>query len=286
MKVLEQYSQAKHSATPSEDQVALTATVAAVIDGATPKSDFRFADGETPGHFAARRLREAIEAGITDPQKLSLQLLTPETAFLPFQSRPTASIVYYDETQQCVTQIGDAPFAFVMDDGEVIEYRNEKVIDHVLSDWRAMILHSLLDRGIITPQQIIQSVSADKINPTGPTDKNSNADPARRIIQPFITRQVIYQNTVGQRYSFGVMDGQPIPEEHIHRYSIPAHCHKIILASDGFPRLFPTLAQSLAHLQQALDQDPLCIDALRGTKGLRPGATWPDDITYLCISLH
>lgn len=282
MKVLEQYSQAKHSATPSEDQVALNASVAAVIDGATPKTAFRLSDGESPGHFAARILKDSIEHGIADPALLSQSLhIAWHNAIEQYErnnnyrldatlmkaSIPTASLVIYDEERHLIIQIGDAPFAVKSKKGIWTEYRNEKRIDLVLSNWRSSILHSMLSRGIITPEQI----RAD--------------DPARRIIQPYITRQTIFQNTSGLKYSFGVMDGQTIPVEHIHLYPIGPDIEEIILASDGMPRLFPTLVQSLAYLQQALNQDPLCIDVLRGTKGLRPGATWPDDVSYLRIAI-
>ena len=54
----------------------------------------------------------------------------------------------------------------------------------------------------------------------------------------------------------------------------------VILASDGYPRLKPTLAESEEQLRILLDTDPLCFRENPGTKGLVPGMTSFDDRAY------
>jgi len=49
MKVIEQYTEGKSTTVPSEDAAVVNAFYAAVIDGATPKTAFRYPGGETPG---------------------------------------------------------------------------------------------------------------------------------------------------------------------------------------------------------------------------------------------
>ena len=287
MQIIEQYSKGKHPDIPNEDQITALSSggeegllMAAVIDGATPKTSFRFPDGETPGHFAARTIaeallmisREKLLSDAADTIRFISRWLDCQTNQQmhdsPFFSTPTASVVILDCTGKKVIQVGDCPFAFVMNDGSVIEHRNEKRIDHVLADWRSSINKSYLSRGIMTLDEIASN------------------DPGRAIIQPFITQQVRWQNAdPSVPYSFGVIDGSDVPTEFIKIHFVPEEASEIILASDGLPRLFGTLSESLKHLHEASSSDPLCISILRGTKGLRQGAEFPDDVSYMRIKV-
>ena len=55
----------------------------------------------------------------------------------------------------------------------------------------------------------------------------------------------------------------------------------IILASDGYPFLKPTLAESENALAAQLDSDPLCIRSFKATKGLASGNKSFDDRSYV-----
>ena len=111
-------------------------------------------------------------------------------------------------------------------------------------------------------------------------------DPGRRIIQPFITQQVRYQNLdASHPLAYGVLDGTRVPDRFIEVHLLPDDADQLILASDGYPELLPTLDETEATLQRLLAADPLCIGPLLGTKGLRPGNLSYDDRTYLRIQL-
>ena len=56
---------------------------------------------------------------------------------------------------------------------------------------------------------------------------------------------------------------------------------EIVLASDGYPELFATLAQSEAHLQTVNAKDPLCFRENKGTKGIAPQNDSFDDRAYI-----
>ena len=58
----------------------------------------------------------------------------------------------------------------------------------------------------------------------------------------------------------------------------------VVLASDGYPRILPTLAASEEALAGLLAADPLCIGPLCGTKGVRPGNVSFDDRAYVRLS--
>lgn len=147
-------------------------------------------------------------------------------------------------------------------------YTNEKRIDHLLSDWRRAILASYHSRRLMSDAELLDN------------------DPGRRIIQPQITHQTRFQNLDSDHpLAYGMLDGERFPERFIRVYSVPDDVSELILASDGYPSLLPTLAETEDNLQRLLAVDPLCIGPLLGTKGVRTGNLSYDDRTYLRISL-
>ena len=55
----------------------------------------------------------------------------------------------------------------------------------------------------------------------------------------------------------------------------------VVLASDGYPLLRPTLQQSEQDLDRLLKEDPQCCRLYESTKGLKPGNKSFDDRTYV-----
>lgn len=285
MQIIEQYTQGKSTTTPSEDSVVVNAYYAAVIDGATPKTRFRYPGNETPGHLAARTITEAISAlepGITAQEAIrriseairkgteqaSAQISTPgQITFETLEAcnRPIASVVIYSATKREIWMVGDCQYLLP----ELNEHQQgSKRIDILLAQWRSDIDTSLLRRGIMTKEEIAAN------------------DPGRAIIQPHITHQVRYQNrTDNHPLAYAMLDGSEIPSQFIRVCSIPAGITKLVLATDGYPTLFPTLRQTEQHLAQLIKDDPLCIGPLMGTKGIRPGNNSYDDRTYLSVEL-
>ncbi len=253
-----------------EDSYVISPDYIAVFDGATPKTAFRFPDGRTPGQVASATLAEALlslDATITAYE--AVEKLTNSLHLALNGHSAEASGVIYSRNRREIWRLGDCPFALIDHQGNLIEYRTEKRIDTLLSDWRAGIVRSYLDRGLMSPDEILAN------------------DPGRKIIQPFITRQVKYQNILDDKeeLGFGVFDGSPVPVRYIEVYPIDNDIEHIILASDGYPVLLSTLEESENALQQLLHDDPMCIGALRGTKGIRPGNSSFDDRTYIRFSL-
>ncbi len=269
MKIIEQFSCPKSTATPSEDLVAVTAFYAAVIDGATPKTPCR-TGGETPGHLAAAILGRAIASLPSDISArdaidaMTAALAASRPAGNASESvcsdRPTASAVIYSVRRREIWQVGDCPF---LCGGK--EFRNEKEIDLILARRRAGRITQAIEDGYG-----IESLMTD--------------DPGRRLIQPYITAQIKRQNSLC-RHGFGVLDGTPVPDAYIRIHPIDDNIREIVLASDGYPRLFTTLNATEEYLHRNLASDPLCIGPLLATKGLRPGNLSFDDRSYLRISL-
>lgn len=277
MTVIERFTEGKCTTTPSplsEDAVVVTASYAAVIDGATPKTAFRYPSGETPGQLAARLLADAIAQ--MPPTLTALDATRYLTSALHQEeeidaaNRPIASVAIYSENRHEVWMIGDCQFAVMsrQPDAQLSVVTNPKLIDHQLASWRRSVIVSLLNRGVMTADEI-----------------QSN-DPGRRIIQPFITRQVRFQNLDSNHpLAYGMLDGEPMPQRFVKVYPLGTDVSRLILATDGYPVLCASLAESEKRLHELLDEDPLCIGPLLGTKGIKPGCNSFDDRTYLSLAL-
>ena len=249
-----------------EDAYCITSSYIAVFDGATPKTAFRFADGRNPGQVAAQTLAQVT--ALLSPQLSARQAIDHLSEALHSALHGhsgEASGVIYSVSRREVWSVGDCQYAFLHQDGRFESFQEHKQIDIVLAEWRRSILRSYLSRGILTPADIQRN------------------DPGRRIIQPFISRQTRYQNIspLSSKWAFGVFDGQHIPDCFIRISPVPDTVSDLILASDGYPQLFPTLEESESYLARLIQEDPLCIGPLLGTKGIQAGNTAPDDRTYI-----
>lgn len=268
--IIESYTEGKSPTVPNEDALVATDSFVAVIDGATPKTSFRFPDNETPGHYAARIIASTIKGLPYDLDAYTCTRVLNEALHtdLPPSDRPIASVVIYSVHRKEVWQIGDCQWASVNADGGLSVHRNDKLIDRQLSRWRSMMLQSMLQREVLSANEVM------------------TLDPARKIIQPFITRQVRYQNTTGNPLSFGVIDGTTTPGEHIHIYNNVGDAKELILASDGYPTIAPTLSECEHLLAEVLKNDPLCIYTNPQTKGIKSGNTSFDDRTLIRIDIQ
>lgn len=84
-----------------------------------------------------------------------------------------------------------------------------------------------------------------------------------------------------QNIEYPVIDGFPIPNNEVKTIDVSNIHGEIVLASDGYPFLKPTLQESEDALRQQLDNDPLCIETFKATKGLMDGNKSFDDRSYI-----
>lgn len=96
--------------------------------------------------------------------------------------------------------------------------------------------------------------------------------PSAQMIAPLIKAHGNIRNRPGTPWSFGAIDGQPVPPEFIEVFAVPDHVSEVVLGSDGWPELRPTLAQSEEVLACVLRDDPLIMRVSPATKGVAPGA--------------
>ncbi len=169
--------------------------------------------------------------------------------------RFTASVAVYSKAKEEIWMIGDCQ---CMIDGQL--YENPKPAEEVNARKRAMIIDHLLKEGSETVESLRQH------------DKGRDA-----IIQAII------DSCTGQNVSFSVVDGTEIAMQHVR--VISAHgTGEIVLASDGYPHLMPTLKESEDELRRIISEDPLMTGEYKATKAVMEGNVSFDDRCYLRFS--
>ncbi len=269
MEVVEQLVVGKlGDAAACEDGIVVTDAFAAVIDGSTDKTGDRY-DGSTGGIFALHACAEAVRS--LDPAATMHEAATHLTqalsgrlpADLPPQHRPTAVLAVYSRLRRELWQIGDVSIwhAGLQPRGT----RAVKRIDQHAATLRSAILHAELANGATASQ-----LRAD--------------DPGRRAIVPLLVAGAVFcNNRHAGDWAYPAVNGVPIPAGLVFARQVPARVTEVVLASDGYPQVLPTLRESEQALAGLLAADPLCIGPLLGTKGVLPGSASYDDRAYLRI---
>ncbi|RLL46987.1 hypothetical protein D8M04_07275 [Oceanobacillus piezotolerans] len=253
-----------------EDMYVFNDHFVAVIDGATNVWGTRI-KGKTPGRLAAEVIKSSIESisdekiGVedlisyinTDLKKVYHEYGILEDLQKNRTLAPTASLAVYSHFHQEIWQIGDCQ---ALIDGQM--YKHEKEIDFITANARSLFLEAELKKGVTIESLMVE-------------------DTGWEFIKPLIQQQYYLQNETNSQYGFEVIDGFDIHIPQVKRVKVPANAKEIVLASDGYPFLKPTLEKSEARLQEILKNDPLCIWEYKCTKGLQKGNISFDDRVYL-----
>lgn len=265
MKIIESNIVGKKNQEACEDGLVCTDNFVAVIDGSTSKTPKQLSPKMKNGRYAMMLISQYIkkelkhEATIDDfcqgiTEYIRSRVYEPmgitEQIRLHPEERLTASAIIYSDKRKEVWMVGDCQAII----GREL-YDNSKPYEQSIAQKRA----SLIRQGF------------------------SPAD-ARRAIEPMLVKAM----KEGQNMSYAVIDGFPIYRNGIKVVSIPtipslpdSNTVEIILATDGYPFLKPTLSESEAALSHLIATDPQCITDFIATKGLVDGNTSFDDRTYI-----
>lgn len=278
-------SKAGRSLDDCEDGFVVTPTFACVIDGATSPTGRLWTTAQlTGGQWAARILCRAIEEDLAEEMSPSdiVAALTESLhkayqqepgALKVMQERPeeraTASLALYSNQLRKVIVVGDCQVALVDERGQIVQHHQPtKYVDTVTSEARAMFWQ------------------AERL-----TSQNNevSGDLGRDLIHPLLLRQRRFQNNkhAPTPYRYWVMDGFPIDTEGIQVLDVCDSVKEVILATDGYPTLYPTLQATERHLREIIKEDPMMIlGRHKAAKGVLKGAESFDDRTYLRIRLY
>jgi glycerophosphoryl diester phosphodiesterase len=155
------------------------------------------------------------------------------------------------------------------------DFRFRKEGDDLFAALRAFCIQIERDRRELAfkEQELSQS------NPRSLSEEQELSQYGRAKILPYLKEYVSLANRAVP-FGYDVIDGGPIYADHVKVYAVQKDdC--IVMASDGYPKLFDTFEDTEEYLKQALKEDPTCIGILRGTKGVEPGNVSYDDRTYV-----
>ena len=289
MKIIESSIIGKKSPEACEDGMVVTDDFIAVIDGSTSKTPKHLNPDMKNGRYAmmliSEYIREELKAdasvddfcqGVTAYiyNKVYEKLGVEERLKEHPEERLTASAILYSRTRNEVWMVGDCQAIIA---GKL--YENGKPYEQEIARKRV----ELIEQGL-SPAE------------------------ARKQIEPLLIKAMLS----GQNQTYTVIDGFPIYREGVKVVSvsdsssvqdsvpasdsvpcsdsasasdtIPSSSSEIVLASDGYPFLEPTLAASEAALAEQLANDPQNIHSFIATKGIVEGNKSFDDRTYIRFS--
>lgn len=289
MKIIESSIIGKKSPEACEDGMVVTDDFIAVIDGSTSKTSKHLNPDMKNGRYAmmliSEYIREELKAdasvdefcqGVTAYiyNKVYEKLGVEERLKEHPEERLTASAILYSRTRNEVWMVGDCQAII---GGKL--YENGKPYEEKIARKRV----ELIEQGL-SPAE------------------------ARKQIEPLLIKAMLS----GQNQTYTVIDGFPIYREGVKVVSvsdsssvqdsvpasdsvpcsdsasasdtIPSSSSEIVLASDGYPFLKPTLAASEAALAEQIANDPQNIRSFIATKGIVEGNKSFDDRTYIRFS--
>lgn len=291
MKIIESSIIGKKSPEACEDGMVVTDDFIAVIDGSTSKTPKHLNPDMKNGRYAmmliSEYIREELKAdasaddfcqGVTAYiyNKVYEKLGVEERLKEHPEERLTASAILYSRTRNEVWMVGDCQAII---DGKL--YENGKPYEEKIARKRV----ELIEQGL-SPAE------------------------ARKQIEPLLIEAMLS----GQNQTYTVIDGFPIYREGVKVVSVSDSCSvqdsvpasdsvpcsdsvsasgtifvsssEIVLASDGYPFLEPTLAASEAALAEQIANDPQNIHSFIATKGIVEGNKSFDDRTYIRFSVE
>ena len=291
MDIIESSIIGKKSPEACEDGMVVTDDFIAVIDGSTSKTPKHLNPDMKNGRYAmmliSEYIREELKAdasvddfcqGVTAYiyNKVYEKLGVEERLKEHPEERLTASAILYSRTRNEVWMVGDCQAII---DGKL--YENGKPYEQEIARKRV----ELIEQGL-SPAE------------------------ARKQIEPLLIEAMLS----GQNQTYTVIDGFPIYREGVKVVSvsdscsvqdsvpasdsvpcsdsvsasgtIPSSSSEIVLASDGYPLLKPTLAASEAALAEQIANDPQNIHSFIATKGIVEGNKSFDDRTYIRFSVE
>ncbi len=292
MKIIESSIIGKKSPEACEDGMVVTDDFIAVIDGSTSKTPKHLNPDMKNGRYAmmliSEYIREELKAdasvddfcqGVTAYiyNKVYEKLGVEERLKEHPEERLTASAILYSRTRNEVWMVGDCQAII---DGKL--YENGKPYEEKIARKRV----ELIEQGL-SPAE-----ARKQIEPLLIKAMLSGQNQTYTVIDGFpIYREGVkvvsvsdfcsVQNSVSSSDSCSVQDTVSCSDSVSASDTIPSSSSEIVLASDGYPFLKPTLAAGEAALAEQIANDPQNIHSFIATKGIVEGNKSFDDRTYI-----
>ena len=292
MKIIESNIIGKKSQEACEDGMVVTDDFIAVIDGSTSKTPKHLNPDMKNGKYAmmliSEYIREELKAdasvddfcqGVTAYiyHKVYEKLGVEERFKEHPEERLTASAILYSRTRNEVWMVGDCQAII---DGKL--YENGKPYEQEIARKRV----ELIEHGL-SPAE-----ARKQIEPLLIEAMLSGQNQTYTVIDGFpiyregvkvvsVSDSCSVQDSVSSSDSCSVQDPVSCPGSASASDTIPSSSSEIVLASDGYPFLKPTLAASETALAEQIANDPQNIHSFIATKGIVEGNKSFDDRTYI-----
>ena len=265
MKIIEQQIISKDPKKKPEDAIVVTADFIAVIDGSTSKTNRSLSWWMSNGRYAATIISRYIKKmpatttsaefcrGVTAAIKKKYGRRHAELYATHPEERLTASCIVYSRLRREIWMVGDCQ-CLVGDN----YFDNPKPSEQLVANQRAEEARRLIDEGKATVESLLDN------------------DKASEAIIPRLLEEMRNQNV-----TYAVVDGFPIPRQKVKVIPLDFSPWTIVLASDGYPFLKPTLSASEEALEEQRRRDPLNITTFKATKAFRRGMNSFDDRSYI-----
>ena len=304
MKIIESSIIGKKSPEACEDGMVVTDDFIAVIDGSTSKTPKHLNPDMKNGRYAmmliSEYIREELKAdasvddfcqGVTAYiyNKVYEKLGVEERLKEHPEERLTASAILYSRTRNEVWMVGDCQAII---DGKLYEngkpYEQEiarkrvELIEQGLSPAEARKqIEPLLIKAMLSGQnQTYTVIDGFPIYREGVKVVSvSDSSSVQGSVSSSDSSSV--QDSVSSSDSCSVQDPVSCSGSTSASDTIPSSSSEIVLASDGYPFLKPTLAASEAALAEQIANDPQNIRSFIATKGIVEGNKSFDDRTYI-----
>lgn len=304
MKIIESSIIGKKSSEACEDGMVVTDDFIAVIDGSTSKTPKHLNPDMKNGRYAmmliSEYIREELKAdasvddfcqGVTAYiyNKVYEKLGVEERLKEHPEERLTASAILYSRTRNEVWMVGDCQAII---DGKLYEngkpYEQEiarkrvELIEQGLSPAEARKqIEPLLIKAMLSGQnQTYTVIDGFPIYREGVKVVSvSDSSSVQGSVSSSDSSSV--QDSVSSSDSCSVQDPVSCSGSASASDTIPSSSSEIVLASDGYPFLKPSLAASEAALAEQIANDPQNIRSFIATKGIVEGNKSFDDRTYI-----
>lgn len=257
MTITEQFICGKHTAADCEDGIVITNDFAAVIDGSTSKTPKRLDPSMKNGRFAMLLISEYIKQ------------MPADYTMNNFCRGITLRIAEEYAKRGIAEDMAKHPEERLT--ASAIIYSNSRKEVWMVGDCQAIIDGEHYDNSKPYEQEIAMQRATLIKNGISPKE-------ARCAIEP----QLIKAMLEGQNRQYAVIDGTPI---YMPGTRIVTASHCVVLASDGYPTLLPTLHESEEALAKHLTDDPQNITDFIATKGLVEGNVSFDDRAYIKLTI-
>lgn len=304
MKIIESSIIGKKSPEACEDGMVVTDDFIAVIDGSTSKTPKHLNPDMKNGRYAmmliSEYIREELKAdasvddfcqGVTAYiyNKVYEKLGVEERLKEHPEERLTASAILYSRTRNEVWMVGDCQAIIagkLYENGkpyeEKIARKRVELIEQGLSPAEARKqIEPLLIKAMLSGQnQTYTVIDGFPIYREGVKVVSvSDSSSVQGSVSSSDSSSV--QDSVSSSDSCSVQDPVSCSGSASASDTIPSSSSEIVLASDGYPFLKPTLAASEAALAEQIANDPQNIRSFIATKGIVEGNKSFDDRTYI-----